>query len=78
MQNNSLQDDNERNCYYVVAIQDFFGPREPKVNLVQASSEEQARQKTRMGNPDLLKGFTDKNDAIAFLNESFGTEWSEL
>jgi hypothetical protein len=64
--------------YYVVIINDFFGPQEPKSRLVEASTEEEAKLKTRMGNPDLLMGFARKEDACAFLEARCGTEWAEI
>jgi|688.fasta_scaffold283524_3 hypothetical protein len=78
MQNDSSPTENSLNCFYAVAIHDFFGPQEPKVNLVQASTKEEAKLKTRMGNPDLIKGFVSREDAVAYLDKQFGAEWSEL
>ncbi len=68
----------EPDRFYAVAIHDFFGPNEPKVKLVKASSEEEAKVRTRMGNPDLIKDFASKIDAANFLDEVYGGQWSEL
>jgi len=66
------------NAYYVVIIHDFFGPQEAKARLVKAQTEEEAKVKTRMGNPDLIKGFANKEDACAFLDGDSGEQWSEI
>jgi hypothetical protein len=63
--------------YFVVMIDDFFGPREPKARLVKASSEEDARVKTRMGNPDLLIGFERREDVYTFIKTLGWTEIEE-
>ncbi len=63
--------------YFVVIINDFSGPQEPKSRLVKASTEKEAKVKTRMGNPDFLMGFAQREDACAFLEERCGTEWAE-
>ena len=64
--------------YYVIIINDFFGPQEPKSRLVKASSDEEAKLKTRMGNPDLLIGFAHREDACAFLQAKCGAQWTEI
>ncbi len=64
--------------YYVVMIDSFFGPQEPKARLVQCSTAEGAQVKTRMHNPDLLMGFEHREDACAFLQEKCGSDWAEI
>lgn len=75
---NEVQKDNNEPGFFVVSIHDFFGPQEPKTRLVKASTEEEAKVTTRMGNPDLIKGFVNRDDAVAFLDAHYADQWEEL
>ncbi|MBS2004170.1 MAG: hypothetical protein JST44_21875 [Cyanobacteria bacterium SZAS LIN-5] len=75
---NEVQKDNNEPGFFVVSIHDFFGPQEPKTRLVKASTEEEAKVITRMGNPDLIKGFVNRDDAVAFLDAHYPDQWEEL
>lgn len=75
---NEVQNDNNEPGFFVVSIHDFFGPQEPKTRLVRASTEEEAKVITRMGNPDLIKGFVTRDDAVSYLDEYHAGQWDEL
>lgn len=78
MQIESNQNKDKPNRFYVVVIDDFYGPQEPKIKLVQASSVQEAILKTRMGNPDLIKAFADEKEAAQFVHDCSGKQSSEV
>lgn len=62
--------------YFCVIIHELYGPQEAKARLVRASSAEQAKITTRMGNPDVLQEFASAEDAREFFR-TLGVDWIE-